>query len=317
MTKVVVVGGNGFIGSHVKGYLTASGLDVSVVDRHPERYRQTHARFVVGDIDDPAVFRAAADGAQVVVYCATASVPHTSAADPAADVVANLLPFLRFLHLVRRERIRRVVLFSSGGTVYGLARPALVTETHPTNPIVSHGIVKLAMEKYLATSAHVDGLEAIVLRVSNAYGERQDPFGRFGAVATFLGCFARHQPITIWGHGGTIRDYVHVNDIATATVAAVTSKHANGVYNIGSGEGHSLNELVETIADATGQPAPLVRHEHSRWFDVPQIVLDNTRARGDLNWQREISLSQGIAMTWRWVSSLVSSPAVEEQIAVV
>jgi UDP-glucose 4-epimerase len=219
---VLLVGGNGFIGSHIKDSLLLCGIDVSVLDCSPERYRSPidNVKNFLGDQADRNLAQHALAGVDAVIYLASVTIPQTSANDPVHDVVGNLVPFLRFLDLARQQKIKRFVFFSSGGTVYGPPTTLPVSEGHPSQPIVSYGIVKLMMEKYLFLLAYNDSMEVVILRVGNAYGERQDPFVQFGAIATFLGCFARGHPITIWGNGQITRDYVYVKDIAAACMAA-------------------------------------------------------------------------------------------------
>ena len=304
--RVVLVGGNGFIGSHLKDSFLSAGLEISVLDRHPERYRPPldNVRVFLGDLATPVLAQRSLDGAEALVYLASTTVPQTAADDAVNDVMTNLVPFLRLLDLARRQRIRRFVFFSSGGTVYGPPATLPTSEAHPTNPIVSHGIVKLMMEKYLLALACTHGMEVVILRVGNAYGERQDPFGRFGAIATFLGCFARQQPIVIWGDGKTTRDYVYVRDVAAACLAAVTGKSARGVYNIGTARGYPLNDLLAVIADTIDQPTPEIHWKERRSFDIPCIVLDNTLAQQELGWKPVTSLADGVRLTWEWVRTL-------------
>jgi UDP-glucose 4-epimerase len=303
---VLLVGGNGFVGSHLVDSFLDSGCEVTVVDLHRELYRMPlkRVRYCIGDLDDEALALAALRGVDIVVYCASTTVPQSSADDPVSDVATNLMPFLRFLRRIGQTHVRRFVFFSSGGTVYGSPTLLPIPETHPTHPIVSHGIVKLTIEKYLQAFSISTGVEVVILRVGNAFGPRQNPYGRFGAVATFLGCFAQQRPIKMWGDGSIMRDYIHVADVAIASVAAAATKGISGIYNIGSSTGVTLNELVRTISEVTGVPAPPIENACGRSFDIPRIVLDSSLARRNLGWVPRVSLSEGINMTWEWVKNL-------------
>jgi UDP-glucose 4-epimerase len=123
-------------------------------------------------------------------------------------------------------------------------------------------------------------------------------------VATFLGCFARQQPIVMWGDGSNTRDYVHVRDIAKAVLAAATQMAAMDTFNIGTGIGHSLNELVAMIGKVTGRPAPGVNRKEGRAFDIPGIVLDCSHARESLGWASAISMEDGLRATWEWIQTI-------------
>lgn len=306
MGRVLLIGGNGFIGSHIQDALLANGLQVSVLDRFPERYRSTlrNVQAFVGHDSDGTIARHAMEGADSVVYLASTTVPQSSSDDPARDVVDNLVPFLRYLDLASHCGVQRFVYFSSGGTVYGVPSTMPVPETHPTQPISAHGVVKLMMEKYLMALVHKHRMGVAILRVGNAYGERQNPFGTFGAIATILGCFASGRPIHIWGSGDTVRDYIYVKDVASACLKALLTDSAHGAFNIGTGQGYSLNQLVRVIGETTMEPIPEIRWEEQRGFDVPHIVLDNTLAKRKLGWEPVTSLSDGVRSTWEWVRTL-------------
>ncbi len=304
--RVLLIGGNGFIGAHLINAFQDVGIDTSVLDRADGFYKPSrrNVRTFLGEYTNIDLVQRAMEGADVIIYLASTSVPLTSANNPEKDVTGNLVPFFNYMEIALQQKIKRIILFSSGGTVYGVPSKLPVTEEHPTQPIVSHGIVKLMMEKYLFTLAYNQGLESVILRVGNAYGEGQNPYTKFGAIATFLGCFATRRPITLWGSGDAIRDYIYVKDIASACVAALGLKTTYSIFNIGTNQGHSLNSLIEMIADITNVPAPEVHREEHHSFDVPRIILDNTLAKQQMGWEPQITLADGIKNTWEWVRSL-------------
>ncbi len=304
--RVLIVGGNGFIGSHLKDTFLSKGFEVSVLDRQSERYRPSvkNVEVVLGNIVDPVLANRSLDRAKVVVYCASATTPQMSANDPMGDVTKNLIPFLHFVKLAEAKGVRRIIFLSSGGMVYGVTHESSISEEHPTNPIVSQGIVKLAMEKYLLALALTKNTEIIVLRLGNVYGERQYPFGQFGAIVTFLGCVARGQDVMLWGDGSIVRDYIYVKDVVAACLNAVMLENTKGIYNIGTALGYSLNDVLEVISSAIGQPMPKIHRRAKRSFDIPVIVLDNKLAREELRWEPTTSLVDGVRSTWDWVRNL-------------
>jgi len=313
--RILIVGGNGFIGSHLKDIFLSNGMEVSVLDCQLERYRSPikNVRVVLGDLGDPIFANRSLNLAEVVIYCASATTPQVSANDPVKDITKNLIPFLHFMRLAKEKGVRRIVFLSSGGMAYGVTRVLPISEEHPTNPIVSQGIVKLAMEKYLLALARTNNMEIIILRLGNVYGERQYPFGQFGAIATFLGCVIKQQDIRLWGDGSIVRDYIYVKDIATACLSAAILGNAKGIYNIGTALGYSLNDVLEIISDTIGQPMPEVHQGAKRNFDIPAIVLDNKLARQELRWEPTTSLVEGVRLTWNWVCKL---PPLQEQASI-
>ncbi len=299
--KYLVLGGGGFMGSFIVDALLARGDAVRIFDRPSlVRYREFSpgepVEWQEGDFQSAADLAAAVQGIDVVFHLVSTTLPKSSNDDPEFDVTSNVVGTIRLLDLSIRRGIRKVIFISSGGTVYGRPTTLPVGEDHPTEPIVSYGISKLAIEKYLRLYHELHGLEYAVLRVANPYGERQRVNAAQGAVAVFLHRALADQPIQIWGDGSVVRDYIHVSDVVDAFLAAAAYRGSQRVFNIGSGTGCSLNELLGHIESLLGRP---VRREYlaARSFDVPASVLDITRAREVLGWSPSVSLRDGLART--------------------
>ncbi|MGD9861805.1 MAG: NAD-dependent epimerase/dehydratase family protein [Pseudodonghicola sp.] len=304
-----MIGGCGFIGSHVVDQLVAHGLQVRVYDRRPEPFRAPVAGvdYVMGDLADTTQLYEATNGVQAIIHLASTTVPSTSNLDPVADITGNLIATVRLLEMMRATDIRKLVYLSSGGTVYGVPETDPVAETHPLHPISSYGIVKVAIENYLYMEHKLHGLQHVILRASNPYGPRQGHTGIQGIIGTHLWRIARNEPIEVWGDGSVVRDFIHVRDLARLCVQAVLSE-VTGCFNAGSGEGASVNQIVQTIdrtVQATGGAPIAPIYKPGRSFDVPRVVLDITRARADIGWTPEIGLEAGIAESWDWVRSRV------------
>jgi UDP-glucose 4-epimerase len=215
---------------------------------------------------------------------------------------------LRWLEGCVETGVSRVIFLSSGGTVYGIPRARPIGEEHPTEPICSYGIGKLAVEKYLALFRRLHDLPYVVLRASNVYGPGKDPFGRQGAINVFLGNVSRGEPIRIWGDGGVVRDYIFVDDLLSLFLRCIDAPAGDGtpVFNAGSGEGHSLRDIVDRIRAVTGTE-PNVERTPGRIVDVPANVLDIRKARERFGWAPAVPLGDGIRRTWDWIRSLPSS----------
>lgn len=287
MASCLVLGGAGFIGSHLVDGLKAAGHQVRVFDRPHE--------FL-----DPADLGRALPGAEFVFHLISTTVPKDSNDNPALDIESNIAGTARLLELLRQHQPKRLVFISSGGTVYGVPRATPIGESHPTDPISSYGIHKLAIEKYLHMNHALYGLDYRILRVSNAYGERQRTEKAQGAVAVFLERALRGQPIEIWGDGAVVRDYVYVGDIVAAFLKVMDYRGAERIFNIGYGRGVSLNELVDAMAKVIGQ-RPAVKYTAARRFDVPANVLDTTLAQRELGWRPGTPLGAGLRRTYEWM----------------
>lgn len=300
--RVLVLGGCGFIGSHLVDELVERGIRVRVLDRHPEAFRPPvpAVEYVTGDLADTALLSEALMGVDAVAHLVSTTVPATSNINPVADIQGNLVSTVRLLEAMRAVGVSNIVYLSSGGTVYGIPRTDPIAEDHPLDPISSYGIVKAAIEKYLHLEHHLHGLRYCVLRASNPYGPRQGHGGVQGVIGTYLWRLARNEPIEIWGDGSVVRDFIHVRDIAVLCANALTSD-VRGVFNAGSGEGTSILDIVGLIGKAVGRELTPV-FKPGRRFDVPRVVLDTARARAALGWSPGIALDRGIETTWAWVS---------------
>lgn len=305
--RALVVGGNGFIGSHLVDDLVKRGWEVSVLDLHDRRYDPLpeQVRFVRGDLNRSVVVREAVTAIDVVFHLAWSTIHEVSNRDPVADALANLIPSIRLMETCRQAGVSRVVFASSGGAIYGPAMQVPMAEDHPKNPLSSYGITKLAVEKYLHLFWHLYGLDYAVLRPSVPYGPRQNPMGKQGAVAVFLYRVARGLPISIWGDGTVSRDYFYIDDLTEALHAGATAElNGRRKFNIGGGEAISLNQLVERVEATVGKTA-IVEYGPERAFDVPSIVMDTTAAKEVLQWHVQVPLGNGLAKTWEWMSSTI------------
>ena len=293
----VVLGGSGFLGQSLCRALVDAGFRVRSVSRSGRPKAEPQAwwssvEWVAAGIGTELSIRAL-DQADCVFHLASTTLPSTSNSDIIYDLESNVLATVRILEAAAAMGTRRIVFVSSGGTVYGTARQKLITEDHPTDPICSYGIHKLTIEKYLQLFRLTRNLDSMVLRVSNLYGESQDCGRPLGAVAHFTNRAVRGVPIEIWGDGTTTRDYVHVDDVANALLKCISYDGAERLFNIGSRRGATLNQLVETLQQRLAEPVR-VNYRPRRGFDVPENVLDISRARNELSWRPEVPLDLGL-----------------------
>jgi UDP-glucose 4-epimerase len=302
--RALVLGGNGFIGSHLVDALLADGHDVRVFDRQPDRFREPlpGVDYRFGSLGDAGGVGDALAGTDVVFHLVSTTVPSTSNLDPVADIEGNLVSSVRLLDQMRQHDVRRIVFLSSGGTVYGNPETSPVTEAHPLRPICSYGVIKVAIENYLFMYQDLYGVEPVVLRPSNPIGPRQGHLGVQGVVPTFLRRLLDGDPIEVWGDGSVVRDYLDIIDLAALCLQAGTSD-AMGVFNAGSGTGTSINDILSIIESVTGRH-PEVTYRPPRAFDVQRIVLDRDLARRTFGWSPTIALKESIRRVWDWQVSL-------------
>jgi UDP-glucose 4-epimerase len=307
--RVLLIGGCGFVGSHVADEFLAQGWGVVILGNSPEKFRapSPHVTYIRGRTGDRKLLDATmSQSIDCVVHLASSTVPSTSNSDTGFDVRSNLVEALELLECCVKHKVRKLVLASSGGTVYGIPKHLPITEDDPTNPICSYGIVKLALEKYLQLYHRLHGLEYVVLRISNPYGPRQDPKHIQGVVSVFAGQLLENKPITIWGTGQAVRDFVHVEDLSRLFYAAAVSR-VTGVFNASSGVGVSINELLAIMIAQFGVQAQVTRLA-SRPCDVPATVLSCQKAKSVFGWEPRISIERGIQGVGTWLLQDVLRP---------
>jgi UDP-glucose 4-epimerase len=300
--KVLILGGSGFLGSAVARALCSEDIEVRVLCRT----QPPEALFGAASIDIHLADWAsltpdhrAFDGVYSVLHFISTTTPSASMEDMPFDVSSNLLPTLNLLKILESRRIRRLIYASSGGTVYGIPSTLPVTEKDSTNPICSHGITKLAIEKFIAVHARLTGLEFNILRIGNPYGIYQLRGVPIGSIARFVQMHAAGKEIEIWGDGSVVRDYLYIDDFCNAMTQIVRNPvFRSGEYNLASGSGHSLLEIVEELSRITNRKVA-VSFAQERSIDVPKIVLDISRLRRALPlWRPTVSFSEGIERMW-------------------
>jgi UDP-glucose 4-epimerase len=304
--RCLVLGGRGFIGSHLTKALLAQGHTVRCFDRPSSGASEVPAadsancESFEGDFTNPSDLAHALEGIDTCFHLISTTLPKSSNADPAFDVESNVLGTVRMLTQAVRSGVRKIVFVSSGGTVYGVPESVPIVETHPTDPVCSYGIAKLAIEKYLALFHAEHGLDYAVFRLANPYGEGQRIESSQGAVAVFLGKILRGESVEVWGDGSVIRDYIHIDDVVDALLLALEHPGSERLFNIGSGRGHSINEVLDALEHAVGTQVER-RYRPGRSFDVPVSVLCIERARRALGWSPKVGFEEGIGRFADWM----------------
>jgi UDP-glucose 4-epimerase len=300
----LIVGGGGFLGKNLAGLLLSEGQPVRIFERigydRLQFPQHKDIEWSFGDYASQDDISPALRNIEVVYLFASTTTPKTSNDDFGYDIESNLVATVSFLGIASQHAIRKIIFPSSGGTVYGVPENTPIPETHSNHPICSYGINKLAIEKYLALFQRQYGLDYTILRISNPYGPYQPVNSGQGVVATFLHKVINNEEIEIWGDGSTIRDYVYVADVARALLQAANKNSAQRIFNIGSGLGHDLNEILVQIEQVVGKKARR-RHLAGRLLDVPANVLDIGMARQILDWSPAYNLHEGLEATAHWL----------------
>ena len=302
--RTLVTGGAGFIGSTLVDRLLRDGHEVAVLDDLRRGRRQNLAGALAAgaalhevDLLDPAVHELVADLRPEVVFHLAAQIDvRVSVADPVLDVTQNVVATVRLAEAARLAGTRKVVFASSGGSIYGTPEQLPVAESVPINPKSPYAASKVAAEVYLNTYRELHGLDCTHLALANVYGPRQDPHGEAGVVAIFAGALLAGRPTRVYGDGGNTRDYVYVDDVVAAFVAASGQLGGGRRYNIGTGRQTSDRELHGLVAKEVGVPDEPERAP-ARLGDLRASALDATAAGVELGWRPLIDIAEGVRRT--------------------
>lgn len=292
--RVLVTGGAGFIGRHLIRKLLDERYQVRSLDIKKPDIDHTNLQAMEGSFTDQDCVQSALNGVDIVYHLASTTIPSSSNNDPLFDINTNLTGSVDLINQSIEQRVKKFIFVSSGGTVYGVPSYLPVDEKHPTNPLCSYGIIKLAIEKYLLMYRDLSRLDCAIIRLSNPYGEGQNVRSGQGVIGAFCNKAIRGESLEIWGDGNVVRDYIHVSDAASALLSAIDyDLNGNPIINIGYGKGYSLNHVMNVIEKSLGKPVGR-RYHSGRNFDIPEIYLDTGLAKQQLNWSPLVSLESGV-----------------------
>lgn len=302
--NILVTGGAGFIGSHLVRHLLAKGENVTALDNLSTGLAENlplEAKLVEMDILDEELPKVVAAGAfDAIVHLAAQTMVDTSIKNPLLDTRENLLGTVQVLEAARAANVKRVI-FASTAAVYGDVKEddLPVREAQPTLPLSFYGLSKLSVEKYLEMYEKLYGMEYVVLRFANVYGERQGDGGEGGVISIFAKAVAEGRDITIYGDGEQTRDFVYAGDIAEGILAALRTEEVNAAYNLSTQTETSLRELVSLLAEIRGREI-VPKYGAEREGDIYKSMLSNSRARRGLDWQPATTLAEGLRRTYEY-----------------
>lgn len=297
LKRCLIFGGSGFLGKNLCRHLLQKKdcYELQVYGRHTKQFDEfsnifPNIKTITGEVSTEKDFYSLLKGIDIVFYLISAT--NASNKDMVLEFEQNVLPVIRLLEACKKYSVR-FVFFSSGGTVYGLPKYVPIDEMHSTDPISPYGIHKLTLEKCIEYYGRTYGLDYLILRITNPYGMYQNPKKNQGAIAVFLAKAILGNTIEIWGDGNAVRDYIFVSDVMDACDALM---HYQGkkIFNISSGRGYSLNEIVTEIYRQLRNRPIRVRYLPMRIQDVSVSILDNTLIGQETSWKPKINLQEGI-----------------------
>jgi UDP-glucose 4-epimerase len=309
----LVLGGGGFIGKRLVNELIGEGrFSVRVFDRyqdteaaHQDLYGgSSDVEVMAGDFFNRTDLQAALKDVSYVFHLVSTTTPISSANDPFIDIETNVKGSIELMELCSQTpSVKRFVFFSSGGTVYGDQPNEELSEDLPAQPFSPYGIGKITIENYLRYYKRTHGLDSVIYRVANPYGEGQNLAAKQGIIPIFLGHALNNEPVTVFGDGTMIRDYLYVGDACKLIVNTFSRPELqHEVYNLGSGGGRTVNEVVAAIEQSTGVKLE-VEHIPQPSAFVQKVVLDMSRFTDEFNMSPTTSLEDGIKQTWSHIQN--------------
>ncbi len=304
--KILVTGGAGFIGSHITDLLVSQGYAVEVLDDLSSGFRENLPNSVklhAEDIQSPAASVLMKQNRyDVLVHHAAQMDVRRSVQDPAFDVSVNVLGLINLMEAGRESGLKKVIFASTGGAIYGEPEAGPQCEMHPQQPLSPYGISKLTSEKLLHFYFSEYGIQYVALRYGNVYGPRQNSHGEAGVIAIFTERLLSGEPTTIHGDGLQTRDYVYVEDVARANLAALNFSGESAAFNIGTGMETDVVTLHGKLQEVTGSEKKAV-HGPQKPGEQRRSVLDCNQAARQLSWKPETSLDAGLRETVNWFKS--------------
>jgi len=298
----LVTGGAGFIGSHIVDALVARGRTATVFDDLSSGKRENvraGIALTVGDVcDKRAVGTAVSGGVDCVFHLAAQIDVRRAVEDPGLDAQVNVGGTINVLNACVEVHVRRFVMSSTGGALYGEPSTLPANEQSAIQPLSPYGVSKYCAEQYIEYFHRTYGLETVILRYANVYGPRQDPNGEAGVVGIFARRILLGQSCIVYGNGEQTRDFVFVDDVARANMLAMQGPL--GTFNIGTGVETSLNQLLAAFEIVVGHPVAR-EYAPARAGEVQRIALNAEKARHELGWKPTVSLEDGLARTLAWV----------------
>jgi UDP-glucose 4-epimerase len=302
MSRILVTGGAGFIGSHIVDEYINLGHEVWVVDNLSTGKLENvnpKARFHNLDIQDEAIIKFFEKWKfDVLNHHAAQMDVRISVNNPVFDAQTNIMGSLNLYEAAKRTNVKKIIFASSGGTVYGEQEYFPADEQHPLNPCSPYGVAKLANEKYLYYYSNVHKIESAILRYANIYGPRQNPYGEAGVVAIFINKMLKGKSPVINGDGMNTRDYVYVEDVVRANVLAL-EENFSGIYNIGTAAENDVNYIFRTLKAFIGAQCEEI-HGEAKTGEQRRSVLSCSKIYEKAGWQPNIEFEKGLGLTVNW-----------------
>jgi UDP-glucose 4-epimerase len=297
---ILLLGGSGFLGSALARQLISENKTVHIITPNRQPALASNAIIHQGSMEDEKILASVLPACATIIHLASSTNPGNSGRHPAFEAELNIAPTLNFMEILQNVKPFHLIYISSGGTIYGNPETIPVDETHRLAPLSYYGAGKIAIEAFFRVLATPPEQNVTLIRPPNFYGPGQSYQQGFGVIRTMLEHLHRGTTMEIWGDGETVRDFLYIDDMIRALALLIDMPFDNDTYNIATGTGLSLNEVIHTVEKVCKKKLK-VRYRKKRRSDVKSIALDSSRFIEKTGWQPEITLEKGILLTWQWI----------------
>ncbi|MBY0118888.1 NAD-dependent epimerase/dehydratase family protein [Paenibacillus xylanexedens] len=307
--NTIVFGGAGFIGAELIRKLCSTGTEVTLYDRNISQKRLPEGQYslIEGDFFSETNFKTILEGKNTIIHLISSVTPSSSMENVMEPYSKDVIKTIELIEAAKEVGIKKIIFLSSGGTVYGEVNADLLNEMMPCYPLNHYGNMKLTLEKILLMYNKLFNMHNVILRVANPYGVGQTPDKKIGAISIFMHRILNNEPISIYGEGQIVRDYIEISDVCEAIIASLkyepTQYDSDPIFNVGTGRGLSLLESIRLIEMVTGNDA-IIKFHSERSYDVKKNVLDPIKAQKKLGFYSKVAVEEGIEMLYRSIRGI-------------
>ncbi|MEK3789515.1 NAD-dependent epimerase/dehydratase family protein [Paenibacillus massiliensis] len=307
--NTIVFGGAGFIGAELIKRLCSRGTKVTLYDRNINKKKLPEGKYNVieGDFFSETNFKSYLEGKDTIIQLISSVTPSSSMENVLEPYSKDVIKTLELIEAAKEVGIKKIIFLSSGGTVYGEVNADLLNEMMPCSPLNHYGNMKLTIEKILLMYNKLFNMNNIILRVANPYGAGQSPDKKIGAISIFMHRILNNEPISIYGEGQIVRDYIEISDVCEAIITSLKYEpprnDSDPIFNVGTGRGLSLLEIIRLIEMVTGTDA-IVKFYSERSYDVKRNVLDPRKAQEKLGFYSKVAAEKGIESLYRSIRGI-------------
>lgn len=300
MRKVLILGAMGFIGKNILHTLEPL-YELIAYDRKGafDNFPINNIICYEGDFKTEARWAEILEGVDCVIHLVSTTNVNSKTENIEEEIKENVLPTIKLLESMVFNHVKKLLFISSGGTVYGITSKHPIIESTPLFPICPYGVQKKTIESYLTLYNYLYGMENIILRVSNPYGLGQDVKRTQGIIPIFINNAINKRPITVWGNGENIRDYIYMDDLMQAILRILNYHGNHAIFNVGSGVGHSINDIIGIIREELNINNLKVEYLPARAMDVPVNILDNHLLKQETGWSPKVTLQAGVKLLYQ------------------